>query len=114
MGDHFVNPGPLQFHGPLAMQSSPHLVGHVETRHEKLAELAAICRHVEATCWPGCDEDVLRTALAQLRARKESLAVLHDRNSERKTPAMPTHSRATQLTAEQIAQRRVRGAEFDN
>lgn len=114
MGDHFVNPGPLQFHGPLAMQSSPHLVGHVETRHEKLAELAAICRHVEATCWPGCDEDVLRTALAQLRALKESLAVLHDRNSERKTPAMPTHSRATQLTAEQIARRRVRGAEFDN
>lgn len=39
-------------------------------------QVASICREVEAFCWPGCKESVMKTALASLRALKANLRVL--------------------------------------
>ena len=75
--DLYRNPGPLQFMGPLAANlRSGEVAGK---RSADLNEVAAICSEVEATCWPGCPESVIRTALASLRALKESLDVLQVR-----------------------------------
>eukprot|EP00966_Prymnesium_polylepis_P264328 6106114-Prymnesium_polylepis.1 len=66
MADAYRNPGPLQFAGALAANvKSAEVAGK---RAADLNELAAICRAVEATCWPGCPESVIRTALASLCA----------------------------------------------
>jgi len=103
MADAYRNPGPLQFAGALAANvKSAEVAGK---RAADLNELAAICRAVEATCWPGCPESVIRTALASLRALKENLNVLHERDAAQQTTPFAQHARVSQLTQSQIAQR---------
>ncbi|EOD16294.1 hypothetical protein EMIHUDRAFT_427530 [Emiliania huxleyi CCMP1516] len=107
MADLYCNPGPMQLSGPLAAGPSP---GRVQAEHAErgrdVAEAQAICREVSAACWPGCSGDVLRTALASLRALREHLDVLEERDQAAMTnPVGSSHRRITQVTHEQMLRR---------
>ena len=101
----YINPGPLQFEGPLAGVLSPRLADEHGMRGARLVEAAEILSGVEAAIWPGCSDDVLRTALSGLRAIKETLAVIHERDEGEQTRPHGRHAHVTQLTADQIKQR---------
>jgi len=106
MSDQYCNPGPLQFSGDLAFnRANPSAEAEAGKRAAELREIAAICQQVESSCWPGCSEAVLRNTLASLRALKESLDVLQERDASTTTQPAPYHARTTQLTQAQIAQR---------
>lgn len=101
--DAYCNPGPLQFEGPLAHNLC--LGDEPGVRGEQLREVAAICRQVEASCWPGCPEAVLRIALSGLRAVQQSLEVLQERDAGEQTLPLNSHARATQLSSSEIEKR---------
>jgi len=102
--DTYCNPGPMQLSGPLAFGPSPGrlLAEHVD-RGPSLAEVADICREVSSACWPGCHADVLKTALASLRALQANLHVLAERDAMAATGSFSTHASTTKMSGEQLA-----------
>lgn len=101
LADLYCNPGPVQMFGPLAVGPAPgRLVAEHASRGASLAEVAAILAEVNGACWAGVPGDVLRTVLASMRALREHVSVLADRDALASTSAS-SHARMTQLTHEQ-------------
>jgi pyrophosphate--fructose-6-phosphate 1-phosphotransferase len=106
LSDHYCNPGPLQLSGELARGPTPgRLRAEHASRADSLDEVHDILHMVGSTCWAGVSGDALRMVLASMRALKENLSVLAERDSLAMTNPLTNHTRMTQLDAEQWASR---------
>ena len=104
VSDLYCNPGPMQFLGQLAHGQSPRrLLTDQSERMTQLREIEAICAEVQSATWPGCHPDVLKTALAGLRALRTKMGVLEQRDSAQTSSTFKAHSAHSQLTGEQLA-----------
>jgi len=104
--DHYCNPGPLQLCGPLAAGPSPgRLLAEHAARGDSLAEVQEILSEISSVCWAGCSGDTLRMVLASMRALRENMGVLAERDSLAVTDPFASHARMTQLSSEQMATR---------
>ena len=98
----YCNPGPMQFAGPLSVGCSPgRLLAEQSGRAQDLHEIEDALAAVDAACWAGCPPDVLKTALAGLRALKTTMQVLHERDASATTATL-AHVNISQLSQDQI------------
>jgi diphosphate--fructose-6-phosphate 1-phosphotransferase len=108
LAEMYCNPGPMQFHGPLAHGPSPgRLTAEHSGRAEQLREVEQVCRELSAACWAGCPADVLQTALVGLRALQTTLHVIDERGLAHASTPLPNHmhTHIATLSAEEIARR---------
>jgi len=103
MMDAYRNPGPLQFMGSFASRLKAAEIA--EKRSADLMEVAEICKEVEAVCWPGCKESVIKTTLGSLRALQANLNILQERDASEQSAPLAQHSWVTQLTPLQLSVR---------
>ena len=73
-------------------------------RAQDLQEIGEALAELHAACWAGCDADVLKTALASLRALRTTMQVLAARDASQLTAPVVTRSLVSQLTREQHVQ----------
>lgn len=106
LSDHYCNPGPLQLAGALACgPTQGRLRAEHASRADSLDEVQDILHQVGSTCWAGVSGDALRMVLASMRALRENLSVLAERDALAMTNPLTNHARMTQLDGEQMARR---------
>ena len=100
--ERYCNPGPMQFEGPLAVGSiaSGRVSYEQSGRSSELDEIHQICGEVSAACWAGARADVVKTALAGLRALRTTMQVLAERDAGQTTAPVVTRSNMSQLAPE--------------
>lgn len=100
----YNNPGPMQFTGPLAEGPSPgRLLAEHPARADELQEIERALASIGTACWAGCHADVLKTALAGLRALTTTMQVFHERDASAVSATAGAHTNSVQLSAAEIA-----------
>lgn len=105
MSELYCNPGPMQLEGELSCGPSPgRLAAEQSGRAQELREIEETCKELSAACWAGCPQDVLKTALAGLRALHTTMRVLQERDASQSTTPFNGRALITQLSREQHVQ----------